>query len=113
MLSAYHLTKNPILLQKADELGTVLLAAFNTPSGLPVFAIDSGSGNMIPMEWNGGFSLLAEIASCQMEFKYLAYLTDNPIYYEMASSYKQSKRRMGLIFFRWIESPLSWNNSRD
>ncbi|KIM34447.1 glycoside hydrolase family 47 protein [Serendipita vermifera MAFF 305830] len=82
LLSAYHLTKNPILLQKADELGKSLLAAFNTTSGLPVFAIDSGNGDRIPMDWNGGYSLLAEIASCQMEFKYLAYLTDTPIYYE-------------------------------
>lgn len=69
LLSAYHMTKNPILLQKADELGKALLPAFNTISGLPVFAVDSGNGDMISMDWNGGYSLFAEIPSCQMEFK--------------------------------------------
>lgn len=94
MLSAYNLKKNPILLQKADELGTTLLAAFNTPSGLPIFAIDSGNGDMIPMDWNGGYSLLAEIASAQLEFKYLSYLTDTPIYYEVVSPSKQSGHKL-------------------
>lgn len=42
LLSAYELTdaQHPILLQKAEELGQMLLPAFNTPSGLP------------PTQWN-------------------------------------------------------------
>jgi mannosyl-oligosaccharide alpha-1,2-mannosidase len=40
LLSAYALSGEPILLKKADELGSRLLPAFNTPSGLPMFAVN-------------------------------------------------------------------------
>ncbi|PVG00778.1 seven-hairpin glycosidase [Serendipita vermifera] len=82
LLSAYHLTGDPVLLQKADELGETLLPAFNTPSKIPLFAIDSGNGNGILVDWNGGHSLLSEIASCQLEFKYLSHLTGKAEYFE-------------------------------
>lgn len=82
MLSAYDLTKNEALLKKADELGTVLLSAFDTPTGLPLFAVDSATGKGIPMDWNGGYSLLSEIGTCQLEFKYLAHLTGKSSYFE-------------------------------
>lgn len=85
MLSAYHLTKNEVLLQKAEELGTVLLSAFNTPSGLPYFAIDSATGKCQLLDWSGGHSLLAEIGTCQLEFKYLAHLTGKSVYFEAVS----------------------------
>lgn len=35
LLSAYELSKDNIFLEKADELGTKFLPAFDTPSGLP------------------------------------------------------------------------------
>ena len=40
LMSAYALSKEPILLEKADELARVLSPAFNTTSGLPDFAVD-------------------------------------------------------------------------
>ena len=39
-LSAYHLSGNPILLSRADDLARRLLPAFETPSGLPAFAVN-------------------------------------------------------------------------
>src|ERR1700761_2433018 len=39
LLSAYALSGEPILLQKADELGAALLPAFETSSGLPMYAV--------------------------------------------------------------------------
>ncbi|KAF8499489.1 glycoside hydrolase, partial [Gautieria morchelliformis] len=41
LLSAFASSNEPILLKKADELGYKLLAVFNTPSGLPTFAINT------------------------------------------------------------------------
>lgn len=40
LLSAYALSGEPILLEKADELGASLLSAFKTPSGFPMYAVN-------------------------------------------------------------------------
>ena len=41
LLSAYALSGNKILLNKAEELGMKLLPVFNTPTGLAAFSIDT------------------------------------------------------------------------
>lgn len=41
LLSAYALSGEPVLLSRADDLGTMLLPAFNTTSGLPAFAVNT------------------------------------------------------------------------
>lgn len=43
LLSAYALSNELILLQKADELATKLAPVFNTPTGLPVFGVNTVS----------------------------------------------------------------------
>ncbi len=43
LLSAYALTGEPILLSRADDLGTMLLPAFDTPHGLPMYAVNTVS----------------------------------------------------------------------
>lgn len=40
LLSAYGLTHDPILLARADDLGSVMLPVFNTSSGLPVYSVN-------------------------------------------------------------------------
>ncbi|KAK7028816.1 hypothetical protein VNI00_014829 [Paramarasmius palmivorus] len=40
LLSAYALSGKPVLLEKADMLGEMLLPAFDTQSGLPMFAVN-------------------------------------------------------------------------
>lgn len=40
LLSAYTLSGQRVLLDKADELGQKLLPVFNTPTGMPAFAIN-------------------------------------------------------------------------
>lgn len=40
LLSAYALTHEPILLQRADDLATKLDPVFNTTSGLPTFGVN-------------------------------------------------------------------------
>ena len=41
LLSAYTLSGNRMLLQKADDLGAKLLPVFNTESGLAAFGINT------------------------------------------------------------------------
>ena len=41
LLSAYALSGEPILLARADDLGTMLLPAFNTTHGLPMYAVNT------------------------------------------------------------------------
>ena len=40
LMSAYALSKEPILLEKADELARVLSPAFNSSTGFPYYAVD-------------------------------------------------------------------------
>jgi len=80
LLSAYALSQDPILLLRADDLGSALLPAFGTPSGLPIYSVNTVSGNVSGGR-NGKIMPLSEVLSCQLEFKYLAYLTGRTSYY--------------------------------
>lgn len=40
LLSAYALSGEPVLLDKANQLGASLLPAFQTPSGFPMYAVN-------------------------------------------------------------------------
>jgi mannosyl-oligosaccharide alpha-1,2-mannosidase len=80
LLSAYALSHDPILLSRADDLGAALLPAFNTPSGIPAYGVNTKSGE-IAEGWSGKSSLWSEMLSCQLEYKYLAYLTGRTPYY--------------------------------
>jgi mannosyl-oligosaccharide alpha-1,2-mannosidase len=63
LLSAYSLTKEPIFLSKADDIGRALLPAFDTISGIPAFAVDPITKTTLNQEWNGGMTLLSEMVS--------------------------------------------------
>ncbi|KAF8623213.1 hypothetical protein AX15_006451 [Amanita polypyramis BW_CC] len=77
--SAYALSSEPILLMRADDLGRMLLPAFDTASGLPMFALNTVSGQT-RWGWNRD-ALWSEIISNQMECKLLAHYTGRPVYY--------------------------------
>ncbi|KIJ34708.1 glycoside hydrolase family 47 protein, partial [Sphaerobolus stellatus SS14] len=81
-LSAYALSGEPIMLSRAEDLAWRLLPVFNTSSGLPVYGINVETGEHA----YGGSCLLAEMASCQMEYKYLAHLTGRDEFFN-ASDY--------------------------
>ena len=48
LLSAYALSREPVLLAKADELAGLLAPAFNTTSGLPAFGVNTVSCVVLP-----------------------------------------------------------------
>ncbi|KAI9460739.1 seven-hairpin glycosidase [Russula earlei] len=80
LLSAHALSHDPILLTRADDLGTALLPVFDSPSGLPSYSVNTVTGD-VAAGWGGATALLAEALTCQLEFKYLAYLTGRTPYY--------------------------------
>ncbi|KAH9059107.1 seven-hairpin glycosidase [Lactarius vividus] len=81
LLSAYALSQDPILLTRADDLGTALLPAFRTTSGLPIFSVNTVNGR-VAKGWAGDAGF-AESLTCQLEYKYLAYLTGRKVYYDV------------------------------
>ncbi|KAK7687285.1 hypothetical protein QCA50_009790 [Cerrena zonata] len=81
LLSAYALSHEPILLAKADDLGKMLLPAFNTSTGLPMYAVNTVTGDT-RLGWAAGTVLWSEALSCQLEYKYLAHLTGRQQYFD-------------------------------
>ncbi|KAG8934482.1 hypothetical protein FRC02_009829 [Tulasnella sp. 418] len=79
LLGAYTLTSEKVFLEKADELGRILLPAFNTPYGIPYFWVNPVQ-NTTKLGPKGRESLFSELATFQPEFKTLAKLTGRQEY---------------------------------
>jgi mannosyl-oligosaccharide alpha-1,2-mannosidase len=58
------------------------MPVFDTPSGIPMSTVNTVTGETA-RGWSGN-PLLAEILTCQLEYKYLSYLTGRHEYYEVA-----------------------------
>ncbi|KAH9830038.1 glycoside hydrolase [Rhodofomes roseus] len=81
LLSAYALSGEPVLLNRADDLGSMLLPAMSTDSGLPMYAVNTKTGETRE-GWTRGIVLWAEALSCQLEYKYLAHITGRQEYFQ-------------------------------
>jgi len=79
LLSSYEMTGDPRLLHLADDLGTRLLPAFNSPTGMPYMYVNLRSGKT-----SGARSNPAEIGTLILEFGTLSKLTHKPVYFEKA-----------------------------
>jgi hypothetical protein len=79
LLSSYQLTHDERLLKLADDLGTRLLPAFNTPTGLPWVEVNLKTGDT-----RGRASNPAETGTLLLEYGTLARLTGKNIYYDTA-----------------------------
>ena len=85
LLSAYNLSMGePVFLEKARELGDRILPVFDTPSGLPLSIVNLHLRQGVEDNDNGGYVSTAEASTLQLEFRYLAYLTENDNYWEKA-----------------------------
>ncbi|KAJ6585005.1 glycoside hydrolase [Mycena capillaripes] len=87
LLSAYHLSgQDPLYLEKAIELADRMIPVFNTPSGLPLTNVNLAlrEGRNDP-NWPE-FVSSAEVATLQLELRYLSLLSGNTIYWEKAES---------------------------
>jgi ER degradation enhancer, mannosidase alpha-like 2 len=79
LLSAYELSGDERFLRLADDLGTRLLPAFDSPTGMPYMYVNLKTGKT-----SGAKSNPAEIGTLFLEFGTLAKLTKKPIYYDKA-----------------------------
>jgi mannosidase alpha-like ER degradation enhancer 2 len=81
LLSAYEMTGDERLLKLADDLGTRLLPAFDSPTGMPYMFVNLRSGKT-----SGARSNPAEIGTLVLEFGTLARLTHKPVYFAKAKN---------------------------
>jgi len=79
LLSSYQLSGDKRLLALADDLGTRLLPAFNSPTGMPYVYVNLKTGAV-----RGESTNPAEVGTLLIEFGTLSKLTGKPIYYEKA-----------------------------
>lgn len=83
LLSTYHLTNEALFLDKAKDIGSRLMPAFNTPSKIPYSDVNIGKGTAHPPRWTSD-STVAEVTSIQLEFRELSRLTQDPRYRDAA-----------------------------
>ncbi|KAF8217039.1 glycoside hydrolase family 47 protein [Mycena galopus ATCC 62051] len=83
LLSGYAISKDQVLLARAEELADKLDPAFDKYRGIyPVFSINTDSGNVSAPETGS----LAEMASMQVEYLYLAKATGKKRYFDRANT---------------------------
>ena len=82
LLGAYDLSGNSLLLEKAVEVGQLLLVAFDTPNRMPItrwnVTFAKGGGSQVAPD----AVLVAEIGSLSLEFTRLSQLTGDPIWFD-------------------------------
>ena len=79
LLSAYQLDPDPAWLELAEDLGTRLLPAFKSPTGMPYRFVNLRTGAV-----SDSLSNPAEIGTLLLEFGTLAKLTNRPEFYDTA-----------------------------
>ncbi|XP_041854749.1 mannosidase, alpha, class 1B, member 1b [Melanotaenia boesemani] len=84
LLSTYHLTGDTLFLDKAKDIGSRLMPAFNTQSKIPYSDVNIGKGSAHPPRWTSD-STVAEVTSIQLEFRELSRLTEDPQYQSAVS----------------------------
>lgn len=81
LLSMYTLSDDKMFLRKAEEVATLLLPIFDTPSGIPHALVNPRTKQTKNFGWaSGGCSILAEFGTLSLEFQYLSDLTGNLIF---------------------------------
>eukprot|EP00041_Stephanoeca_diplocostata_P026728 m.725235 g.725235 ORF g.725235 m.725235 type:complete len:508 (-) comp23028_c0_seq3:1298-2821(-) len=81
LLSMYGLTGDSLYKDKAVDLGTHLMPAFNTPSGIPWALINLKTGKGEKFGWvHCNCAILSEFGTLQLEFTYLSSITGDAKY---------------------------------
>lgn len=111
LLSGYQLTGDERLLALAKDLGTRLLPAFDSPTGLPYVYVNLRTGKA-----HGNESNPAEAGTLLLEYGTLSKLTGNPVFYQKAKralveTYKR-RSTLGLVGERFDVTTGEWTNTR-
>jgi uncharacterized protein YyaL (SSP411 family) len=81
LLAAHHLTSDDLYLKRAIDLADRMLPAFDTPSGLPLPSVNLAKRIGMPDQFSPDRISTAEAATLQLEFRYLAELTNDERYW--------------------------------
>ncbi len=76
LLSMYEMTGNPKVLAKTVDFADRLMPAFNTPTGIPTYNVNLGTGKT-----SGDTVNVAEAGTNILELGILSYYTKDPKYY--------------------------------
>lgn len=110
LLSSYQITGDKELLRLAEDLGTRLLPAFDSPTALPYKYVNLRTGKV-----SQPISNPAETGTLLIEFGTLSKLTGNPVFYDKAkrSLVETYKRRslIGLVGTRINVETGEWTNT--
>lgn len=98
MLSAYELSGDEMLLEKAKQLGEAMIPCFNSPTGLPYNNWNLTRGLIDSTYKPYSTGILAQVGTLHLEYMKLAQLTGNSTFF-----YKVSK----LIKFYYLGSFLN------
>ena len=87
LLAAFDASGDTVFLDKAEDLGERLSAAFSSPTGIPFGSVDisqrsrggrgRGGGGQ-NAGWTGNAAVLSELGTLQIDFRYLSEMTGNP-----------------------------------
>jgi mannosyl-oligosaccharide alpha-1,2-mannosidase len=80
LLSAHSLSGDALYLAKAIELADRLMPAFNSPTGVPYSIVNLRTRAARNPQWNDQNSILSELGSVQLEFKWLSAASGEPRY---------------------------------
>jgi endoplasmic reticulum Man9GlcNAc2 1,2-alpha-mannosidase len=102
LLSAHYLSNyDDLYLEKAVDLADRLLGGFESPTGIPYASVNLKHRTGIQSYADGGASTTSEVSTLQLEFKYLAKLTGETLYWEKAEKIIQAlesnKAQDGLV----------------
>ncbi|OQV10415.1 hypothetical protein CLAIMM_14417 [Cladophialophora immunda] len=90
-----------LYIEKATDLADRLLGAYDSPSGIPYASVNLNTTQGVGSHVDGGASSTAEAATLQLEMKYLAKITGEPIYWTKAEHVieviESQKREDGLL----------------
>lgn len=94
LLSAYDQSgHDPVFLTKAVDLADRLMGGFETPSGIPYASVHLKDRRGVPSH-DRGISSTSEVATLQLEFKYLSYLTNDDKYWKAAENVVLKMRQL-------------------
>ena len=89
-----------------------MMPVFETHNGLPMTMVNLGLGQGIPETNHNGWVSTAEVATLQLEFKYLSHISGDQKYWNAVEKVmeviREAKMDTGLapIFIKWVFSSL-------
>jgi hypothetical protein len=91
MLSAFSLTGDHRFVAQAEEVASLLLPAFKTPTGIAKHQVSYNWGDAYATneDWCNGQSILAEAGTMQLELRFLSLITGNRDYADHAQRFTQ------------------------